>query len=68
MTKCETPPDEIPAKTDDARSIDGPAADLDRGRLAKAAAKGLHRAMEDLTQAPENPTTREKQEQQHGKK
>jgi len=24
--------------------------------------------MEDLTQAPGNPTTREKQEQQHGKK
>jgi hypothetical protein len=39
MTKRETPPEAIPAETDDDRSIDSPAADRHRDNLAKEAAK-----------------------------
>ncbi|KAA3506227.1 hypothetical protein GOZ80_18645 [Agrobacterium vitis] len=68
MTTRETTPEAIPAETDDARSIDSPAADNHRNDLAKAAGKGLQRAMKetDRTSDSDTPTTEECQ--QHGKR
>ncbi|MVA37743.1 hypothetical protein GOZ89_22915 [Agrobacterium vitis] len=54
MTERETPPEAIPAETDDARSIDSPAADRRRDDLAKEAAKGLQRAMKEKGGSPDN--------------
>ncbi|MBA9035916.1 hypothetical protein [Rhizobium leguminosarum] len=65
MTKRETPPQAIPAETDDARSIDSPAADFHRNDLAKAAAKGLRRAMKESDQASDNQPSKA-QEGRHG--
>ncbi|MBY2910190.1 hypothetical protein [Rhizobium leguminosarum] len=61
MTKRETPPDAIPAETDDARSIDSPAADRHRNDLAKAAAKGLDRAMKEADRASDTHTSTTKE-------
>lgn len=66
MTTRETPPEAIPAETDDARSIDSPAADRHRNDLAKAAAKRLHRAIKETDQASDKHTLKMKERQQHG--
>lgn len=68
MTTCETTPEAIPPETDDARSIDSPAADRHRDDLAKAAAKGLHRAVKETDLASDNHTPTTKERHQHGKK
>lgn len=68
MTKRETPPEAIPAETDDARSIDSPAADRQRNDLAKAAAKELHRTMKETDRASGHHTSTTKERQQHGRK
>jgi hypothetical protein len=68
MTKRETLPEAIPPETDDARSIDSPAANRHRNDLAKAAAKGLHRAMKETDQASDKHTLKMKERQQHGKR
>jgi hypothetical protein len=68
MTKRETLPEAIPAETDDARSIDSPAADRHRDDLAKAAARGLHRAVKETDLASGKQTSAPKERQQHGKK
>jgi len=67
MTTREIPPEAIPPETDDARSIDSPAADRHRDDLAKAAAKGLHRAVKETDLASDNHTPATKELQQHGK-
>ena len=67
MTTRETPPKAIPPETDDARSIDSPAADRHRDDLAKAAAKGLQRAMKETDRTSDSHTPTTKERQQHGK-
>lgn len=57
MMKREMSPEAIPPETDDARSIDGPAADRHRNDLAKEAAKGLHRAMTEKDGSSDNHTS-----------
>ncbi|MGO4567595.1 hypothetical protein AB4Z52_21655 [Rhizobium sp. 2YAF20] len=68
MTKHETSPEGTPPETDDARSIDGPAADRHRNDLAKAAEKGLHRAMKETDRTSDSHTPTTKERHQHGKK
>ena len=68
MTKRETSPETIPPETDDARSKESPAADRHRADLAKAAAKGLDRAMKDTAGTSESHTSEAREEQKHGKK
>ncbi|MBY5461791.1 hypothetical protein HFO89_36825 [Rhizobium leguminosarum] len=68
MTKRETPPEAIPAETDDARSIDSLAADRHRIDLAKAAAKGLDRAMKETAGTSENHTSKAQEGEKQGKK
>jgi len=61
MPKREPTPEAIPPETDDARSIDSPAADRHRNDLAKAAAKGLDRAMKETDRTSENHTSTTKE-------
>jgi len=57
-----------PPETDDARSIDSPAAARHRDDLTKTAAKGLHRAMKESDQTSDRLTSKMKERQQHGKR
>jgi hypothetical protein len=68
MTKRETSPEATPRETDDARSTDSPAADRRRNDLAKAAAKGLHRAVKETDLASGKQKSTPKERQQHGKR